>query len=130
MSAPNGGPDAPGETAPAEPDWQVLYRIPAEVLRLVRGAIRAHEPYLVLTGSKPDEAGCCPSDAVGAAESLVRAGILCVHRAPSAAGACPVAFYAFRGELRYDSPDRPRFTRNPAFREQVLARLLEYAPFI
>jgi hypothetical protein len=103
-----------------------LLGAPTGLRAKLRRLIETSEPYVVLTGSTPDiPGGCCPSDAVGAAESLVRAGLLEALRPPSTSpGECPVTLYAFAGEIRAGrTPDRPRFTLNRPLRERVLGLL-------
>lgn len=77
------------------------------------------EEYFILVGSDPsDTEGCCPSDDVGAANALVRAGVLDAWSS-SPAAACPATVYAFRGEI-VPAGERPSFVRHDGLRARVL----------
>lgn len=85
----------------------------------LRAFLERGEDYFILVGSDPaDKDGCCPSDDVGAANALVRAGVLDAW-CSSPASACPATVYAFRGEIR-PAGDRPSFTRNDDLRARAL----------
>lgn len=80
--------------------------------------IERGDEYFLLVGSDPaDEAGCCPSDDVGRANALVRAGVLEAWTA-SAEASCPSTVYCFGGELS-SKGDPPVFTRNEKLRASV-----------
>ncbi|HEY3319521.1 MAG TPA: nitrophenyl compound nitroreductase subunit ArsF family protein [Planctomycetota bacterium] len=86
--------------------------------------IERQDPYFVLTGSDPREAGgCCPSSDVGAANVLVEAGVLQSYVQPAPPGGCRVAFYALTGEIAVQG-EVPSFSVNAALRQSVLAELL------
>ncbi|HYE97580.1 MAG TPA: hypothetical protein VEJ18_01665 [Planctomycetota bacterium] len=87
--------------------------------RRLRALLERGEEYFILVGSDPsDQDGCCPSDDVGAANALVRAGVLEAW-CSSPAAACPATVYAFAGEIR-SGGERPSFTRNEAVRARAL----------
>ena len=55
---------------------------------------------MILTGSDPqEEQGCCPSEDVGSANALVRAGILNVVEENRDDEGCSITFYAFAGNV-------------------------------
>jgi len=77
-----------------------LRAAPDDVKRRLLQLIAGREPYWVLTGSDPEQAGgCCPSTTVGAANRLVAAGALQSFAPPAPPDACTAAFYAFSGEI-------------------------------
>jgi len=95
--------------------------------RLRRMIVR-RDPHFVLTGTDPaDIGGCCPSNEVGYANRLVRAGILESWGPPAGPEDCPSRFYAFRNEINV-TDDQPRFTIDVAFRDQVAECLSETRP--
>jgi hypothetical protein len=103
-----------------------LLRTPTDLRKTLLRLAESEEPYFTLTGSAPDApGGCCPSDAVGAAEALVKAGLLeAVRPPPSGEAECPVTLYAFAGEVRPGkTPDRPRFVANRPLRLWMTAML-------
>ncbi len=111
----------------ALPDYDALEHLPDAILRRLRVVIERREPFFILTGSDPGQlGGCCPSDEVGAANGLVKAGILESWNQPAGENTCPTAFYAFRGELDA-SGDEPKFSTNQEFREEVARILNELA---
>ncbi|HEX7900803.1 MAG TPA: hypothetical protein VF950_23795 [Planctomycetota bacterium] len=87
--------------------------------RLVK-LIERKDDYFLLVGSDPaDQDGCCPSDDVGHANALVKAGVLEAWTA-SAEASCPSTVYAFSGEIA-SRGERPAFVKNEALRADVLA---------
>jgi hypothetical protein len=103
---------------------EALNRTSKEMRLRLRRAITREEPYLVLTGSDPEQmGGCCPSTLVGAANRLVEAGLLVCYRPPAPPDACTTTLYAFAGELAVQAGE-PRFTVNPELR-RTLASALE-----
>jgi hypothetical protein len=88
----------------------------------LREMIARGDPYFILTGSDPeDKAGCCPSNEVGEANRLARAGILETYGA-SFNSDCPVTIYAFGGEI-HKAQDPPAFTVNQDLRTSVKDRI-------
>jgi len=84
---------------------------------IVRG-----DPYFILTGSDPeDKEGCCPSNEVGEANRLARAGVLDTYGAAFNAD-CPVTIYAFAGEI-HKQKDPPEFSFNHELRGSVRERI-------
>jgi len=107
-----------------EPDLAALDRTDPELRARLARLIDRDDRHIVLVGSDPDdEFGCCPSVEVGAANRLVRAGVLAAHRKPSPPDACPVTIYACAGELVDGDGDRPDFRPDPAMRARVRERL-------
>ena len=115
-----------------------LRAAPRAFKRRLLQLIDSREPYLVLTGSDPAEAGgCCPSTQVGVANRLVKAGALQAYAPPAPPDACSVTFYAFRGEiggrrpevgerrseLEGERPREPRFRICEEVRQQAAAAL-------
>lgn len=87
--------------------------------RLVK-LIERKDDYFLLVGSDPaDKDGCCPSDDVGHANALVKAGVLEAWTA-SAEAACPSTVYAFAGEIA-GRGDKPAFVKNENLRAEVLS---------
>ncbi len=87
------------------------------------GMIDRDEDYFILVGSDPeDEFGCCPSESVGKAKRLVRAGILDAYESPAPADACTTTIFAFANEISVVN-EKPVFTQNAALREKVRAEL-------
>jgi hypothetical protein len=87
--------------------------------RLVK-LIERKDDYFLLVGSDPaDKDGCCPSDDVGHANALVKAGVLEAWTA-SAEAACPSTVYAFAGEIA-SRGEKPAFVKNEKLRADVLA---------
>jgi hypothetical protein len=85
--------------------------------RLVK-LIERKDEYFLLVGSDPaDKDGCCPSDDVGRANALVKAGVLEAWTA-SAEASCPSTVYAFSGEIA-SRGERPAFVRNDKLRAEV-----------
>ncbi len=94
------GAPPPGEAVVPEPAWDALRAAPPALRDRIRRLIAGREPYFILTGSDPREAGgCCPSTDVCAANRLVEAGLLAAHRTPAPADACTTTVYAFAGEI-------------------------------
>ena len=86
--------------------------------RLVK-LIERKDDYFLLVGSDPaDKDGCCPSDDVGHANALVKAGVLEAWTA-SAEASCPSTVYAFSGEIA-SRGERPAFVKNEKLRADVL----------
>ena len=84
--------------------------------------IENKQTYFLLTGSDPDDKlGCCPSEEVGSANSLVQAGVLSKIQAESDSQNCPVQIYAFRNEIK----DLEKFEIDFEFRKKVEKRLLK-----
>ncbi len=109
-------------SAGTAPDLVSLGAAPLKLRRRLVRLIERGDDYFILSGSDPAQAdGCCPSDDVGAAQVLVRAGVLAAVTA-SADAACPATIFAFAGELRLKD-GRPEFSRNAPLREQALAYL-------
>jgi hypothetical protein len=79
--------------------------------------------YFILTGSDPDdEMGCCPSDEVGEANSLVTAGMLSAVSQEVYGDGCPVCFYAFKDEI-FVKDENIQFRKNEKFRREVDHRI-------
>jgi len=93
------------DTPESAPDLEVLDPGDRILVPRLRDMIEKGRQYFILTGSDPsDEFGCCPSDEVGAANRLVKAGILsALSQVQVQQDACPVTYYAFRGEIRASS---------------------------
>jgi hypothetical protein len=103
------------------PDLKALDAAPMGLRARLMRVIERGDDYFLLTGSDPaDAAGCCPSDDVGAANALRKAGLL-DGVVPSPDASCPATLYAFARELKPGSP--PRFDRNTELRAKVLERL-------
>lgn len=101
------------------PDLSVLTTITRDLKIRILRLIESQKDYFILTGSnREDEFGCCPSDEVTKADSLVRAGILSASRERAAADACPVTIYAFRNEIVNTQGDL-QFSRDTEFRRMV-----------
>jgi hypothetical protein len=111
----------------SEADWSVLTRVGDAVRQRLQTVISNNDRFFILTGTDPDdEHGCCPSDEVGDALTLVDAAILSCFRAPAPPDACPTTVFAFAGEIEV-TDRRPSFSRNPELREKVLAALTRSA---
>ncbi len=99
-----------------------------EMRLLLLQCIEELDPYLVLTGSDPQNGGgCCPSMQVGSANRLVEAGALEAYSPPAPPDACTVTFYAFPGEIIRHVAGRPEFRVCPAIRTQVAEALRDGA---
>ena len=86
--------------------------------RLTR-LIEEDRKYFILTGSDPaDEMGCCPSDEVGEANMLVRAGLLSTVSQETYGNACPVSYYAFKGEI-FVQDEHIQIQKNKEIRKKV-----------
>lgn len=82
--------------------------------------IEQHQDYIMLVGSDPqDQLGCCPSEDVGMANQLMRAGILSKAQQEVDDNQCPIQMYAFHGELIKEEQEL-RFQKNDELRKQVL----------
>jgi hypothetical protein len=100
------------------PHYPALGEAPLKLRNRLLTLLRRGDDYFLLTGSDPaDPSGCCPSDDVGAALVLVRAGIL-DRGVPAPEAACPSSIFAFRGELRLEA-GKPVVTRDEPFRASV-----------
>lgn len=103
-------------------DLAALNESSDEMRNRLREMISRGDPYFILTGSDPsDKDGCCPSNEVGEANRLARAGILDTYGAAFNAD-CPVTIYAFMGEIRKEK-SAPEFSTNGPLRESVRSRL-------
>jgi hypothetical protein len=101
-----------------------LRAAPHDLKRRLLRLIETREPYLVLTGSDPAEAGgCCPSTQVGAANRLVAAGALRSYAPPAPPDSCTATFYAFPGEILRKPNDQSEFRVCEAVRTQAEAAL-------
>lgn len=101
-----------------KPDLAALAAAAEPMRRRLRKLIERGDDYFLLVGSDPaDQDGCCPSDDVGRANALVRAGVLEGWTA-SAEASCPSTVYAFAGEIA-SRGDQPSFKRNEALRAAV-----------
>ena len=101
-----------------KPDLEALAAAAEPMRRRLAKLIERGDDYFLLVGSDPsDKDGCCPSDDVGRANALVRAGILEGWTA-SAEASGPATVYAFAGEIA-SRGEQPTFKRNEAFRTSV-----------
>ena len=112
-----------GPEVRVDPNLRLLgHASPAFRHRLL-AMIERGEPYFVLTGSDPAEAGgCCPSGEVGYANRLVKAGILWCYRPPTPPDACTSGIYALAGEIDL-AEDGPVFSARRELRAKVAAAL-------
>jgi hypothetical protein len=109
-------------SAPRRADLAALGAAPPALRERLRRFLERGDDYFLLGGSDPaDPAGCCPSDDVGAARTLVRAGIL-DSCALSPDAACPATIFAFAGELTLEG-GRAKVDKNEALRRRALAYL-------
>jgi len=103
--------------------FEYLKRISPTLRKKLLHCIEKDTDHLLLTGSDPqDELGCCPSEEVGMANQLLRAGILQKAKQTLDAENCPIQIYTFRDELQTQA-EGLSFTRNRSLREQILKRL-------
>jgi len=87
------------------------------------GLIDQDRNYFILTGSDPtDEMGCCPSDEVGEANTLVEAGVLSTVSQEVYGDACPVTYYAFKDEIFVLDEDI-QFRKNEEIRKTLSLHL-------
>jgi hypothetical protein len=101
-----------------KPQLEALAAAAEPMRRRLRKLIERGDDYFLLVGSDPADAdGCCPSDDVGHANALVRAGILEGWTA-SAEASCPATVYAFAGEIA-SRGEQPTFKRNEEIRAAV-----------
>ena len=112
-------------TSPARaPDLEAVVDAAEPLRRRLLKLIERGDEYFLLVGSDPADAeGCCPSDDVGRANALVKAGVLEAWTA-SAEASCPSTVYAFAGEIA-SRGEQPAFTRNEALRESIRTLILE-----
>ncbi len=104
-------------------DFTSLSTISVKMKERLSQMVDHKKSYFLLTGSDPfDHLGCCPSDDVAEANQLVRAGILESCSQADYMNACPVTFYAFKGEIKSEK-EEIEFEINLGFREQVLGKL-------
>ena len=118
-------PGAPTDTfsAAVAMDLTALATAPASIIERLSHLIDRNDKQFVLVGSDPrDQFGCCPNDDVGAANSLVEAGILMLWRAPTPPDACPIGIYAFAGEL-HNVDGRAQGKPDSALRARIKAAL-------
>ncbi len=100
------------------PDLEAVVDAAEPLRRRLLKLIERGDAYFILVGSDPADAdGCCPSDDVGRANALVRAGVLQAWTA-SAEASCPSTVYAFAGEI-VSRGERPAFVRNEGLRRSV-----------
>ena len=113
-----------GFTEPVRPpDLNSLKELSGEIRTRLISLLKKNGDYFMLTGSnRKDRFGCCPSDAVTQADSLVSAGILSSYREQASKDSCPVTIYAFRNEMHMEM-DNLQFRKDPAFRQEVLSGL-------
>jgi hypothetical protein len=98
---------------------EALLDAPRATVERLTKMIDRRDPYFLLTGSDPSvPGGCCPSDDVGVADALVRAGVLEAWRPPMPPDACPTTTYAFAGEILAEG-GRPTFRFNETLRRRV-----------
>jgi hypothetical protein len=110
---------SPNESRPAL--LMALNEASDSMRRRLQAMIERGDPYFILTGSDPSlKDGCCPSNEVGEANRLARAGILDALGA-SPNSDCPVTIYAFAGEIK--KGDAPDFERNEPLRAAVRDRI-------
>jgi hypothetical protein len=112
---------------PGEADFSALERVSETTRKRLISIIKNQDRLFVLTGTDPDaEHGCCPSDEVGDALSLVNAAILACYRSPAPPDSCPTTVFAFAGEISAGEGS-PGFTTNHVLRQQVLDYLTRRA---
>ena len=108
-----------------ETDFEKLKSIGRSLKHRLINLIKQERKYFVLIGNEADdEYGCCPSEEVSEANSLVRSGILESLSENVHSDACPVTLYAFKNEL---SPTETGFTSsiNHDFRQEVYQELIQ-----
>jgi hypothetical protein len=104
------------------PDFDELDDVSPETRRRLKTVIERSEEFFVLTGSDPAQKdGCCPSNEVGEANKLVRAGLLSSSIDATNAD-CPATIYAFAAEIRKFG-DKPGFVRNERLRIAIKDRI-------
>ena len=80
-----------------ETDLNALYKIKKGLESKLIDLIKNNKKYFLLVGSDPgDQFGCCPSDIVGEANALIKAGILSGYSQSDMGENCPVSIYAFK----------------------------------
>jgi hypothetical protein len=101
-----------------KPSLEALADAAEPMRRRLLKLIERGDDYFLLVGSDPaDKDGCCPSDDVGRANALVRAGVLEGWTA-SAEASCPSTVYAFAGEIT-SRGEQPSFAKNEKLRASV-----------
>lgn len=102
------------------PDLEAVVDASGPMRRRLLKLIERGDDYFILVGSDPADAeGCCPSDDVGRANALVKAGVLESWQA-SAEASCPSTVYALAGEIAARG-GQPAFTKNEGLRSSVAA---------
>lgn len=105
------------------PDFILLRQVGGAMKARLIQTIEQEKDYFMLTGSnREDQFGCCPSDEVTMADSLVRAGILSSSREAASVDACPITIYAFRGEMILKE-GMLRFEQDRDFRQEIRSGL-------
>jgi hypothetical protein len=118
--------DTPLSESTQAPDFNSLQLISSVLRKRLLDILENHKDYFILTGSnREDQFGCCPSDEVTMADSLVRAGILCSTRESTSEDACPLTIYALRDEMSMEG-GKLQFTQDETFRLEVLERLIKF----
>lgn len=109
-----------GEALPlTETGRAALKRCSRELRQRLQRLIAAQDPYFILSGSDPrDAGGCCPSTQVGEANRLVEAGALASYSAAAAPEACTTTTYALPGEIRLQG-GHPSFVIQTVIRKEV-----------
>lgn len=104
---------------PVNADFLSLQGISENMKKRLSKLIENKNNYFVLTGSDPaDRLGCCPSDDVAEANRLVQCGILESCSQDNYLNACPVTFYAFKGEIK-SKDGEVKFQPADKFRKQI-----------
>ena len=131
--------DHSGQTCLVQSTFVPVLQLEAPTLRLdaisacspsfknrLQQIIQKQQTYFILSGSDPgDPLGCCPSDAVGQAQTLCKAGVLEAHRQDVGGDACPITLFTFAGEML--SVDPLEVEINQSLRQQVQKKL-HYRP--
>ena len=115
----------PIEIQPIETDFTALKSISSTLKDRLINLIKNKRTYFILIGNEADDKlGCCPSEEVTEANSLVRSGILDALSEPVQGDACPVTLYGFKDEL---STNESGFSSkiNSIFRDEIYNRLSE-----
>lgn len=106
-----------------ETDFTSLLNISKSIKDKLIRLIDKEGKYFILIGNEAgDTLGCCPSEEVTEANSLVRSGILGAIAEPVQGDACPVTLYGFKGEL-LASGNEFSSTPNKEIRDQVYRKL-------
>ncbi|NND08568.1 MAG: hypothetical protein HKN87_19505 [Saprospiraceae bacterium] len=104
-------------------DFFSLNKIHPALQKRLAGVIEKKKDYFILTGSDPsDTFGCCPSEEVGAANQLVRTGVLSACANQVGPQECPLTIYAFKDEITVLANDLT-FRMNEVFRDNVYGYL-------